>query len=355
MYDKVVAEFLSGNASFDAIQFLLAPGWATSAPRTSSSHSTNMSRSGACPSMTSTRPTSATTATGPTRASSEFLRLRHPDGPYPPVGLQEDRHRGRPGQFHRTYDDMIRIAPELNKAEPGVSAIGMMCGRGFWATYTWQHIAAQYGLQLFNENWEPVFQRRCRREGTREPSWRCPRMPSRASPPPIGRPTAPPGLATGGLQHLWQAALGTQATRADQSKIGDDVLTIYEPRVAGGVFAPPNIAGSTSCVTATSPEPEAAFLMLAYLTTASIMAMNEANAIGVAPGYKSVLTNPKLQAVSQPAKVGPRNSTSPGARRACSRASRSTRRSASSSTRSWSAKCSPRPRLTKPPSRSRRS
>ena len=43
--------------------------------------------------------------------------------------------------------------------------------------------------------------------------------------------------------------------------------------------------------------------MLAFLTTASIMAMNEANANGVAPGYKSVLTNEKLQAVSQPAKV----------------------------------------------------
>jgi multiple sugar transport system substrate-binding protein len=48
---------------------------------------------------------------------------------------------------------------------------------------------------------------------------------------------------------------------------------------------------------------EAAFLMLAYLTTASIMAINEANANGVAPGYKSVLNNEKLRAVSQPAKV----------------------------------------------------
>lgn len=33
------------------------------------------------------------------------------------------------------------------------------------------------------------------------------------------------------------------------------------------------------------------------------MAMNEANANGVAPGYKSVLTNEKLRAVSQPAKI----------------------------------------------------
>jgi multiple sugar transport system substrate-binding protein len=42
--------------------------------------------------------------------------------------------------------------------------------------------------------------------------------------------------------------------------------------------------------------------MLAFLTTASIMAMNEANANGVAPGYRSVLGNPNLQAVSSPSK-----------------------------------------------------
>ena len=70
---------------------------------------------------------------------------------------------------------------------------------------------------------------------------------------------------------------------------------IYEPRVAGGTYAPPNIAGSTSVVASTSPEPEAAFLMLAFLTTSSIMAMNEANANGVAPGTKSVLKNEKLR------------------------------------------------------------
>ncbi len=70
--------------------------------------------------------------------------------------------------------------------------------------------------------------------------------------------------------------------RPDQSKIVDDFVTIYEPRIDGGVFAPPNIAGSTSCVASTSQNPEGAFLMLAFLTTSSIMAMNEANANGVA-------------------------------------------------------------------------
>jgi multiple sugar transport system substrate-binding protein len=33
------------------------------------------------------------------------------------------------------------------------------------------------------------------------------------------------------------------------------------------------------------------------------MAMNEANANGVAPGYRSVLTNEELRKVSQPAKI----------------------------------------------------
>jgi len=56
-------------------------------------------------------------------------------------------------------------------------------------------------------------------------------------------------------------------------------------------------------VAASAQNAEGAFLMLAFLTTSSIMAMNEANANGVAPGYKSVLQNPNLQEVSQPAKV----------------------------------------------------
>ena len=39
--------------------------------------------------------------------------------------------------------------------------------------------------------------------------------------------------------------------------------------------------------------------MLAFLTTSSIMAMNEANANGVAPGYKSVLQNENAAAVRE--------------------------------------------------------
>jgi multiple sugar transport system substrate-binding protein len=83
----------------------------------------------------------------------------------------------------------------------------------------------------------------------------------------------------------------------------DDFITIYDPRVAGGRFAPTNIAGSTSCVAASAQNPEGAFLMLAFLTTASIMAMNEANANGVAPGYRSVLNNAQLAKASQPLEV----------------------------------------------------
>ena len=33
----------------------------------------------------------------------------------------------------------------------------MMAAPGFWSTYTWEHISAQAGMMLFDDNWEPVF------------------------------------------------------------------------------------------------------------------------------------------------------------------------------------------------------
>ena len=202
----------------------------------------------------------------------------------------------------KTYEDLIRLTGELNKVGGGVAGVGMMLGRGFWSTYTWEHIAAQYGMDLFNDKWEPVFNsdagvkaletilalQKNAAEGVAGWGWA------------EDRAAWLGGQLASNIS--WQDS-GTQATRPDQSKIVGDVLTIYEPRVEGGRFAPPNIAGSTSVVTASSKNPEGAFLMLAFLTTASIMAMNEANANGVAPGYRSVLTNPNLRKVSQPAEV----------------------------------------------------
>ncbi|MCA0433441.1 MAG: extracellular solute-binding protein [Proteobacteria bacterium] len=302
MYDKVVAEFLSGNAGFDAIQFFspwlgdfgaqgfLKPldeyiaKWALPFDDFYETYQRNYGHW-------------ADKGVLGIPFDCDIQQVHIRPSIFKKIGIDADRVKSIP-----TYDDMIRLAPELNKAEKGVNAIGMMCGRGFWATYTWQHIAAQYGLQLFNENWEPTFNgdagvrgletivalSKHAIEGVAAADW------------PTNRAAWLGGQVACNIS--WQDS-GTQATRPDQSKIGDDVLTIYEPRVAGGTYAPPNIAGSTSCVAVTSPEPEAAFLMLAYLTTASIMAMNEANANGVAPGYRSVLTNEKLRAVSQPAKV----------------------------------------------------
>ncbi len=303
MYDKVQAEFQSGNASFDAIQFF-SP-WL-----------------GDFGAQGFLKPLDEYIAKWKLPFDDFFETYQRNYGNWSDKGIlgipfdcDIQQVHVRPsilskvlgGDVDRatsiaTYDEMIRLAPELNKVEAGTSAIGMMCGRGFWAAYTWQHIAAQYGMQLFNDKWEPIFNgdagvkgletlvalSKHAVEGVAAADW------------PSNRAAWLGGQIACNI--AWQDS-GTQATRPDQSKIGDDVLTIYEPRVAGGTYAPPNIAGSTSCVAATSPEPEAAFLLLAFLTSASIMAMNEANANGVAPGCKSVLNNEKLRAVSQPAKV----------------------------------------------------
>ena len=228
-----------------------------------------------------------------------------------------------------------------------MAGVGFMAARGFWSTYTWEHLAAQYGMDLFNDKWEPVFN-------------------SDAGVKAIEtilalQKNAPEGVAGWGWGEnraawlggqlatniSWQDS-GTQATRPDQSKIVGDVITIYEPRVEGGRFAPPNIAGSTSVVTASSKNPEGAFLMLAFLTTASIMAMNEANANGVAPGYRSVLTNPNLQGLAAGRSMGRPSSIMPGARRACPACSRWSRYSATSSTRRSLVNCSQRKPWTRP-------
>ncbi|CAN7352824.1 ABC transporter substrate-binding protein [Mesorhizobium sp. LjNodule214] len=305
MYDKVLAEFISGNASFDALQFFspwlgdfAGPGflaklddyaekWKLPLDDFYDTYRLNYGYFG-----------DKGLYGIPFDCDIQMVHVR-PSLLKKVTGKDADAKLTVP-----TYDEMIRLSAELNKVEKGVAGVGMMGARGFWSTYTWEHIAAQHGVDLFNDSWEPVFNsdagikaletilalKASSAEGVAGWGW----GENRAAW--LGGQLA--------MNISWQDS-GTQATRPDQSRIVGDVLTIYEPRVQieGARFAPPNIAGSTSCVTATSQNPEGAFLMLAFLTSASIMAMNEANANGVAPGYKSVLKNEKLRSVSQPAAV----------------------------------------------------
>ena len=204
-----------------------------------------------------------------------------------------------------SYDELIRITAEMDKLG-GVSGLGMMLAPGFWSTYTWEHVAAQCGMDLFDQDWTPIFNSDAGVKGLELILALNANAADNASS--AGWPENRADWLGGKLAAniSWQDS-GTQAMRPDQSEIVDDIVTIYEPRVAGGRFAPPNIAGSTSCVSATSRNPEGAFLLLAFLTTSSIMAMNEANANGVAPGYRSVLNNDDLKKVSQPLEVWSRS------------------------------------------------
>ena len=302
LYDKALTEFISGNASFDALQFFspwmgdfAAPGflyplqefadkWALPLDDFYDTYRLNYGYfNGEMYGI-------------PFDCDIQMVHLRK--GYVEQVlGGSIDKSTSVP-----TYDELIRLSGELDKVEPGVSGVGLMAAPGFWSTYTWEHIAAQAGMMLFNEDWEPIFNddagmtgldiilklAKNANEGHAGAGW------------PENRAAWLGGQVATNIS--WQDS-GTQAMRPDQSQIVDDFVTIYEPRIAGGRFAPPNIAGSTSCVSASAKNPEGAFLMLAFLTTSSLMAMNEANANGVAPGHKSVLTNTNLHEVSQPAKV----------------------------------------------------
>jgi multiple sugar transport system substrate-binding protein len=302
MYEKVFAEFISGNASFDALQFFspwlgdfAAPGflhelddfaekWALPLDDFYDTYSMNYGFfNGKMYGI-------------PFDCDIQMVHVRK--------GYMEQILGGEVDVVNSnpTYDELIRVSGELNKIEPGVSGVGTMAAPGFWSTYTWEHISAQAGMMLFDDNWEPVFNgdegmkgldtilqlAKNANEGHAGAGW------------PENRAAWLGGQVATNIS--WQDS-GTQALRPDQSQIVDDFVTIYEPRIEGGRFAPPNIAGSTSCVAASAQNAEGAFLMLGFLTTASIMAMNEANANGVAPGYRSVLENEELRKVSQSAKI----------------------------------------------------
>ena len=210
-----------------------------------------------------------------------------------------------PAQTIATYDDLIRFSRELHKKKEGVSGIGLMTQRGFWSTYTWQHVAAQHGFHMFDENWEPQIEsdasvkaveiilalQNYAPAGVTGWGW------------PENRSAWLAGQT--GMNIAWQDQ-GNQATRPDQSSIHDDgIVTLFEPRGTGpnARFAPPNIAGSTSSVAANARNPEAGFLVLAFFTTASLQAMNGANANGVGPGQLSVIGNPKFQKIMTAAEV----------------------------------------------------
>ncbi len=305
MYDKVLAEFISGQASFDALQFFspwlgdfAGPGflaklddyaekWKLPIDDFYDTYRLNYGYFG-----------DKGLYGIPFDCDIQMVHVR-PSLIKKVTGKDADTKLSVP-----TYDEMVRLAPELGKVEKGVAGIGLMGARGFWATYTWEHVAAQHGMDLFDADWQPIFNgdagvkaletilalNKSAAEGVAGWGW--------------GEDRAAWLGGQLAMNISWQDS-GTQATRPDQSRIVGDVLTIYEPRatIEGARFAPPNIAGSTSCVTASAQNPEGAFLMLAFLTTASIMAMNEANANGVAPGYKSVLANDKLREISEPAAV----------------------------------------------------
>ncbi|WP_246697413.1 ABC transporter substrate-binding protein [Rhizobium sp. G21] len=238
-YDKAVAEFVSGNASFDALQFF-SP-WLGDF---------------AAPGFLAELDDYAAKWKLPLDDFYDTYRLNYGYFGGKLVGIPFDcdiqmvhlrksiveKILGGPidkSKSVASYDELIRISGEANKLGGGVAGLGMMLARGFWSTYTWEHIGAQAGLKLFDEQWNPQLAsdagmkamdiimalQKNAIEGTSGAGW----GENRAAW--LGGQVA--------TNISWQDS-GTQAMRPDQSKIVDDFVTIYEPRIEGGVFAPPN-------------------------------------------------------------------------------------------------------------------
>jgi len=229
MYDKVLAEFISGNASFDALQFFspwmgdfAAPGflyplddfaakWSLPLDDFYDTYRLNYGFF------------NGTMYGIPFDCDIQMVHLRK--GYVEQVlGGEIDKVNSVP-----SYDELIRLSAELNKVEPGVAGVGLMAAPGFWSTYTWEHISAQAGMMLFDEGWEPIFNNEAgmkgleiilelaknANEGHAGAGW------------PENRAAWLGGQVATNIS--WQDS-GTQAMRPDQSQIVDDFVTIYEPR-----------------------------------------------------------------------------------------------------------------------------
>ena len=255
-----------------------------------------------------------------------------------------------------TYDEMVRLAAELNKVEKGVAGIGLMGAPRLLGDL---HLGAHRRPARDGAVRRRVaadLQRRCRRQGAGDH----PR-------PPEERAEGVAGWGWGENRAAWlggQLALniswqdiGTQATRPDQSQIVGDVLTIYEPRaIEGARFAPPNIAGSTSCVTASVAEPGRrlpdARLPDHRLDHGDERGQRQRRGAGLQIGARQ---RQAARGLAAGRGLGRMRSTMPGARRASPACSRWSRRSATRSTRRSSARHQPRRRSTPAPRPGRRS
>jgi multiple sugar transport system substrate-binding protein len=156
-YDKALAEFISGNASFDALQFFspwlgdfAAPGFLYPLQEFADKWKLPLDD------FYDTYRLNYGYFNGqmygiPFDCDIQMVHLRK--GYVEQVlGGPIDKANSVP-----TYDELIRLSAELNQVEPGVSGVGLMAAPGFWSTYSWEHIAAQAGMMLFDENWEPIF------------------------------------------------------------------------------------------------------------------------------------------------------------------------------------------------------
>jgi multiple sugar transport system substrate-binding protein len=188
-----------------------------------------------------------------------------------------------------TYDEMLKLCKLVKEKEPGMGGLTMRGEAGHQVQHAWFNTLTPYGGEVFDDNWEPVFQKGGSINAIKA-------MIEIVKTGPPGIPTFAYGSMTDAFllgnaaMYLDNTALPGQVRDPNKSKVMGKVGYALHPKA---VKHSTEVGGFGIAIPANSQKKEAAFLLLQWLTSKSTD--RKITKFGAMPNRLSTLKDPALQ------------------------------------------------------------
>jgi multiple sugar transport system substrate-binding protein len=189
----------------------------------------------------------------------------------------------------KTYDEMLKLCKLVKEKEPGMGGLTMRGEAGHQVQHAWFNTLTPYGGEVFDDNWEPVFQKGGSINAIKA-------MIEIVKTGPPGIPTFAYGSMTDAFllgnaaMYLDNTALPGQVRDPNKSKVMGKVGYALHPKA---VKHSTEVGGFGIAIPANSQKKEAAFLLLQWLTSKSTD--RKITKFGAMPNRLSTLKDPALQ------------------------------------------------------------